>query len=64
MLIGLDTDDRIDDEEYGQLFPEEAEFRAWVECMERRYEEENLFKINRLAARAAALDRAEEMVDR
>lgn len=63
MLIGLDTDDRIDDEEYGQLFPEEAEFHAWVTFMEQKHEEENLFKINRLAAHAAALDRAEEMVD-
>ena len=63
MLVGLDIDDRIDDEEYGKLFPDEAEFQAWVECMERDYEEENLFKINRLAAHAAALDRAEEMVD-
>ena len=56
-------DDRIDDEEYGQLFPEEAEFQSWVVCMERNDEEENLFKINRLAADAAELDRAEEMVD-
>lgn len=63
MLNGLDTDDRIDDEEYGQLFPEEAEFIAWVECMERDYEEETLFKINRLAAHATALDREEELVD-
>ena len=63
MLNGLDTDDRIDDEEYGQLFPEEAEFIAWVAGMERADEDENLFKINRLAAHAAALDREEEMVD-
>lgn len=63
MLNRLDTDNRIDDEEYGQLFPDEAEFQAWVECMEQEYEEENLFKINMLAAEAAELDRVEEMVD-
>lgn len=59
MLKGLELADRIDPDEYDQMFPEEAEFTAWVRSMEER----DIKLINRLAARAAALDHAEEMVD-
>lgn len=45
-----------DDEEYGRLFPEQAEFNAWVEAME----EHDLNVINLLATEAAEADREVE----
>lgn len=59
MLKWLEMADQIDPDEYEQMFPEEAEFVAWVRSME----EKDINVINELAAHAAALDRAEEMVD-
>lgn len=59
MLKGLELADQIEPDEYELMFPEEAEFAAWVRSMEER----DINVINRLAAHAAALDRAEEMVD-
>jgi len=59
MLKGLELADKIDPDEYEQMFPEEDEFAAWVQSME----DQDINEINRLAAEAAELDRAEEMVD-
>ena len=59
MLKGLELADKIDPDEYKQMFPEEAEFAAWAQSME----DQDINEINRLAAEAAELDRAEEMVD-
>lgn len=59
MLKGLELADMIDPVEYAQMFPEDAEFAAWVSAMEER----DINLINMLAAEAAELDRVEEMVD-
>ncbi len=46
-------DDLIPCEEYNAIYPEESEFWAWVDSMERDF----VNKINDLALEAAELDR-------